>query len=68
MAGLPKKLYYIVISPSQAVLSYGRRGGGKYTHLDPAKKQVKSLRERGHNARLFVTETTWQEVDVEDDV
>ena len=65
MAGLPKKLYYIVITPGQAVLSYGRRGGGKYTHLDPAQKQVKSLRERGHNAKLFMTETSWTEIHVD---
>jgi hypothetical protein len=53
---MPRKLYYVLGKPG------GMTGGGKYTNLPDAARKA-----RGIGGRLFVTETDWQEIILEDD-
>jgi len=65
MAGLPKKLYYVLIKPGGTPLKYGQKGGGKYTDGKYAKSHAKSLQEQGVHVKLYESEMNWTEVPLE---
>lgn len=55
MAGrLPKKLYYVLAGKTGI-------GGGKYTNFPDALRKATSIK-----GRLFVAETEWKEIPVEE--
>lgn len=63
MAGLPKKLHYVLIKPGGKPLRYGRKGGGAYTMESHAKGQFQHLKSEGSKVELYVAEVNWVLVD-----
>lgn len=59
MAGLPKKLYYVLLKPGGKPLGYREKGGGKYTDEAYAKGQYTWLKNRGSKVELYVGEVSW---------
>lgn len=55
MAGLPKKLYYVLIKPGGKPLKYRQKGGGTYTNEKSAHSQYEHLKAHGSNVELHVT-------------
>ncbi|AXH68848.1 hypothetical protein SEA_COMRADE_160 [Streptomyces phage Comrade] len=65
MAGLPKKLYYVLIKPGGKPLGYGKKGGGKYTSRSAAESQAEDLKKQGVNVTLWESsEIDWTEVPI----
>lgn len=62
MAGLPKKMYYVLVKPGGTRIKYGRKGGGKYTSEPAAKSQAEDLKKQGVNVTLWEAEIIWTEV------
>lgn len=60
MAGLPKKLFYVLIKPGGKPLKYGQKGGGTYTHEGSARSQYEHLKAHGSNVELHVSELAWE--------
>lgn len=65
MAGLPKKLYYVLITPGGNPVPYGKKGGGKYTNGEFAKSHAEDLKKLGVRAKLYESEMNWEEVPLE---
>jgi hypothetical protein len=59
MAGLPKKMYYVLIKPGGKPLGYGKKGGGTYTIEKNARGQYDHLKSQGSKVELHVAEVTW---------
>jgi hypothetical protein len=64
MAGLPKKLHYVLIKPGGKSLKYGEKGGGVYANHGYALSKYRNLIARGSNAELLVTDTNWQTFEI----
>ncbi|AXH49275.1 hypothetical protein HWB76_gp127 [Streptomyces phage Blueeyedbeauty] len=60
MAGLPKKLYYVLVKPGGTPLKYRQKGGGTYTNEKFAKSQYESLKTHGSRVELYSTELEWK--------
>jgi hypothetical protein len=60
VAGLPKKLYYVLIKPGGNPLKYRQKGGGTYTNEKYAMSQFKSLKAHGSNVELYSAEIDWE--------
>lgn len=59
MAGLPKKMYYVLIKPGGKPLRYGRKGGGTYTIEKNARGQYEHLKSQGCKVELYTSEVQW---------
>jgi hypothetical protein len=60
VAGLPKKMYYVLVKPGGKPLTYNQKGGGKYTHEGHARSQYDSLKKHGSYVELHVAEMNWE--------
>lgn len=67
MAGLPKKLYFVLIKPGGKPLGYGKKGGGKYTNGEYAKSHAQDLKKAGADVELYEAEVNWVKVPLEDE-
>ncbi|QIN94101.1 hypothetical protein PP459_gp132 [Streptomyces phage Wakanda] len=60
MAGLPKKLYYVLIKPGGKPLGYRQKGGGTYTDERYAKGQYEHLKAYGSNVEWYEGTIDWE--------
>ena len=60
MAGLPKKLYYVLIKPGGKPLKYRMKGGGTYTDIKYARSQYESLKAYGSNVEWYEGTIDWE--------
>lgn len=65
MAGLPKKLYFILIKPGGKRIPYGKKGGGKYTDGRWAKSHAEDLKKFGANVELYEADMNWVQIPLE---
>jgi hypothetical protein len=63
MAGLPKKLYYVLVKPGGTPLKFRQKGGGTYTNMNNAKGQFDHLQQHGSNVELYSTDVEWDIVE-----
>ena len=66
MAGLPKKLYYVLIKPGGKPLGFRQKGGGTYTDEKHARGQYNHLKWYGSNVELHVGELNWEVIESSD--
>ncbi|QGH79465.1 hypothetical protein SEA_LIMPID_157 [Streptomyces phage Limpid] len=59
MAGLPKKLYYVLVKPGGKPLGYRQKGGGTYTNEKNANAQYEHLKKYGSDVELYSTDINW---------
>ncbi|QIQ63024.1 hypothetical protein SEA_MOAB_163 [Streptomyces phage Moab] len=59
MAGLPKKMYYVLIKPGGKPLGYGKKGGGVYSLEKNARGQYDHLKSQGCKVELYHTRVDW---------
>jgi hypothetical protein len=62
VAGLPKKLYYVLLKPGGKPLGYRQKGGGTYTDKKYAESQYNHLKAYGSNVELHEGEITWTKI------
>lgn len=60
---LPERLYRVTLQSSDGTFPASGRGGGTFSTLAGALRRLRSLEEQGYKARLFVTQSFWQELD-----
>jgi len=63
MAGLPKKMYYVLIKPGGKRLRYGQKGGGVYSLGKNAHAQYEHLKSQGCKVELYSTDVNWDLVE-----
>lgn len=59
----PKTLLYVETLKNTSSGSFYKKGGGKYTILEHARKAKKDIERRGGEAKIFITECNWVEVE-----
>jgi len=62
VAGLPKKLYYVLVKPGGTPLKFRQKGGGTYTNRDNALSQYQHLKAHGSNVELYSTNINWEKI------
>ncbi len=63
MAGLPKKLYYVLLKPGGKPLGFRQKGGGTYTDKKYARSQYNNLKAYGSNVELYEGTIDWNLVE-----
>lgn len=63
MAGLPKKLYYILVKPGGKPLAFRQKGGGTYTNEKNARGHYEHLKNYGSHVEFYETDINWSVVE-----
>lgn len=60
---LPGVLYHVIVDQGGRKLKFREKGGGTFRQKKEAVRRLENLRGAGVRARLFATETHWEEVE-----
>lgn len=62
-ARLPGTLYHVLVAPGGRPLKFREKGGGTYRLRKEAERQHQRLVGGGVNAKLYRTDTDWEDIE-----